>query len=252
MNVEGKRIIVTGGAGGLGSGLVRNLLDAGAYVAVFDLENSATESLREEYASQVKYSDQLLVLACDLLRETDVDDCIDEVIREFERVDVLVNNAAIYPSKAFESYSRQEFRETMAVNVESAFFLSQKVLGSMRDSSWGRIINVSSVTFCGTVSLLSPYVTSKAALIGMTRALARELGEHGITVNTISPGAFPTAAEEIHENPEEYSRFVLDNQSIKRRGNPGDIANLVRFLSSDESGFITGQNIHCDGGWFMN
>src|SRR5690606_24191611 len=96
---------------------------------------------------------------------------------------------------------------------------------------------------------LFPYVVSKGGLIGLTRALSRELGPYGITVNAISPGAFPTAAEAIHPDPEGYTKFVLEHQALKRRGTPDDIANLTMFLASDVSSFITGQTINIDGGW---
>ena len=121
----------------------------------------------------------------------------------------------------------------------------------MRGNNWGRIINMSSVTISGGWSNLAPYVQSKGALIGLTRAWAREFGQFGVTVNAIAPGAFPTEAEKIHPDPEGYSRFVLENQAIKRRGHPRDIANALMFLASDEASFITGQTLNVDGGWVM-
>ena len=93
---------------------------------------------------------------------------------------------------------------------------------------------------------------SKGALIGLTRAWAREFGPYGITVNAVSPGAFPTDAEKIHPDPEGYTRFVLEHQAVKRRGRPGDIANALMFLASERSGFITGQTLNVDGGWVMH
>jgi NAD(P)-dependent dehydrogenase (short-subunit alcohol dehydrogenase family) len=95
-------------------------------------------------------------------------------------------------------------------------------------------------------------VASKGALVGLTRALARECGEYGITVNAIAPGAFPTAAEAIHPDPAGYSQFILDQQSVKRRGEPADIANAALFLAAPESSFITGQLLCVDGGWVMH
>ena len=118
-------------------------------------------------------------------------------------------------------------------------------------SGWGRIVNVASVTFYGGWANLSPYVASKAALVGLTRAWAREFGAYGITVNAIAPGAFPTDAEKIHPDPDGYTRFVLDHQAVKRRGRPDDIAQALLFLTSDRAGFITGQTLNVDGGWVM-
>ena len=99
---------------------------------------------------------------------------------------------------------------------------------------------------------LLDYVSSKGAVISFTRALAREVGPEGVTVNAISPGAFPTDAEKIHPNPAEYNQWILDQQSLKRRGTPDDIGNLVVFLASDASSFVTGQMVEIDGGWVMH
>lgn len=116
----------------------------------------------------------------------------------------------------------------------------------------GRIVNVSSITFFGGLPLLAPYVTSKSALIGLTRALARECGADGITVNAVAPGAFPTAAEEIHPDREGYTAYVLAQQAVKRRGTGVDLANAVLFFAAPGNSFITGQLLCVDGGWVMH
>jgi NAD(P)-dependent dehydrogenase (short-subunit alcohol dehydrogenase family) len=122
----------------------------------------------------------------------------------------------------------------------------------MRERGRGRIINVASITFFGPLAMLLDYVASKGGIVGFTRALAREIGSDGVTVNAIAPGAFPTAAERIHPDAEGYNRWVLEQQSLKRRGTPEDIGNLVVFLASDAASFITGQMIVIDGGWVMH
>ena len=119
------------------------------------------------------------------------------------------------------------------------------------ERGWGRIVNIASVTVYGGWANLSPYVASKAALVGLTRAWAREFGPYGITVNAIAPGAFPTDAEKIHPDPEGYTRFVLEHQSVKRRGEPARHRSSAPVPASDRAGFITGQTLNVDGGWVM-
>jgi NAD(P)-dependent dehydrogenase (short-subunit alcohol dehydrogenase family) len=166
--------------------------------------------------------------------------------------DIVINNAAIYPSKAFEEYTIGEHQAVQRVNVDAAIVAVQVALPGMRAKSWGRIVNVASITMYGGWALLSPYVASKGALVGLARAWAREFGPYGVTVNAISPGAFPTDAEKIHPDPQGYARFVVEHQAIKRRGLPSDIASALNFLTSDEAGFITGQTLNIDGGWVMH
>jgi NAD(P)-dependent dehydrogenase (short-subunit alcohol dehydrogenase family) len=122
----------------------------------------------------------------------------------------------------------------------------------MKDRGGGSIVNVASITFFIGWILLLDYVASKGGVVGFTRTLAREVGPDNINVNAIAPGAFPTDAEKIHPDQESYNRWVLEQQSIKRRGTPDDVGNLVTFLASDAASFISGQTIGIDGGWMMH
>ena len=155
------------------------------------------------------------------------------------------------PSKPFEEFTLADYQAVQRVNVEAGVVCVRPRCRACAQRGWGRIVNVASVTFYGGWANLSPYVASKAALVGLTRAWAREFGAYGITVNAIAPGAFPTDAEKIHPDPEGYTRFVLDHQAVKRRGRPDDIAQALLFLASDRAGFITGQTLNVDGGWVM-
>ncbi|MDQ1513979.1 MAG: hypothetical protein QOC59_1821, partial [Microbacteriaceae bacterium] len=116
----------------------------------------------------------------------------------------------------------------------------------------GSMINIGSITWGGGWPLLASYVSTKGAAVALTRALARELGPSGVRVNLVSPGAFPTDAEKIHPDPEEYQRFVLDHQSLKRRGTNEELAAVVAFLAGGDSSFVTGQTINVNGGWTMD
>lgn len=248
-DMSGRRVVYTGAAGGLGHGTTLSLMEAGAEVFSIDLDHSKNESLRADVPGQL--ADRLKLIEQDLT-DTEALRATLRNILAHAPIDVLINNAAIYPSMPFEEYSLEQQRHVQAVNVDAALVCAAEVLPAMRDQSWGRIINVTSITLTGGWENLSPYVQSKGALLGLTRAWAREFGKWGVTVNAIAPGAFPTDAEKIHPDPEGYERFVLDHQSIKRRGNPDDIAAVIRFLASKEAGFITGQNIAVDGGWSMS
>jgi NAD(P)-dependent dehydrogenase (short-subunit alcohol dehydrogenase family) len=248
MDIDDKKILITGAAGGLGTGIVRGMAAAGAQIYMLDINDQAGEGLADDVngsGGRVEY------IHCDLNDIGGTEQTVMDLVERVGGIDVLVNNAAIYPSKAFEKYTMEEYEKVQRVNVEAAVVCSKTVVPSMRTAGRGSIINVASITFYGGWADLFPYVVSKGGLIGMTRALARELGPFGITVNAICPGAFPTAAEDIHPDPEAYRKFVLDHQSIKRRGKPEDVANIIMFLASDASSFITGQTVNVDGGWVM-
>jgi 3-oxoacyl-[acyl-carrier protein] reductase len=249
MRFAGKTVVITGAAGGLGSAMVRGFAGAGASVAIVDLPASPGAEL----AAQITGAGGNAFFApCDLADLAATRELITGLAEQHDGVDVLVNNAAIYPRKEVGDYTTEEWLAVQRVNVDAAFVCAQAALPGMRAAGAGRIINVSSVTFFGGSPFLAPYVASKGALVGLTRALARECGEYGITVNAIAPGAFPTAAEAIHPDPAGYNQFILDQQSVKRRGEPGDIANAVLFLAAPESSFITGQLLCVDGGWVMH
>ena len=167
-------------------------------------------------------------------------------------MDILVNNAAIYPSRPWTEIREEEWDEVLAVNLKGYFLCARAAFPHMKARGHGRVINVASITFFIGFANLLDYVSSKGGVVGFTRTLAREVGPEGITVNAISPGAFPTDAEKIHPDPEGYNRWVLEQQSIERRGTPEDIGNLVSFLASDAASFITRQTVEIDGGWAMH
>ena len=249
MNIAGKTILYTGAAGGLGLATTLAFLDKGAVVVAVD--NSAEKIAALEAAVPASARDRLKVLRSNLDDLAQFRNDIETMSATLGGYDVVINNAAIYPSKPFEEFSIEEHQAVQRVNVDAGIVAVQVALPGMRSKQWGRIVNVSSVTLYGGWALLSPYVASKAALVGLTRAWAREFGQYGITVNAIAPGAFPTDAEKIHPDPEGYTRLVLERQAVKRRGTPLDIANALAFLASDEAGFITGQTLNIDGGWVM-
>lgn len=250
MRFTGTTIIITGAAGGLGSAMAAAFAAEGGRVALVDLPASQGAWVADQI-NQASPAGSAFFVPCDL---ADLDGA-SEVIGNVAAADgacALVNNAAIYPSKPVGEYSIAEWQGVQRVNVDAAFVCAQAVLPAMRAAGTGRIVNVSSITFFGGLARLVPYVTSKGALVGFTRALARECGPDGITVNAVAPGAFPTAAEEIHPDREGYTAYVLDQQAVKRRGVPADVASAVLFFCAPESSFITGQLLCVDGGWVMH
>ena len=251
MRFTGQTVVITGAAGGLGSGMASAFAAEGATVAIVDLPDSPGAKLASEI-NQAGRPGTALFTPCDLSDLAAARELIEDLAARQEGVDVLVNNAAIYPRKEVSEYTTADWLAVQRVNVDAAFVCAQAALPGMRESGAGRIINVSSITFFGNTPFLAPYVASKGALVGLTRALARECGADGITVNAIAPGAFPTAAEAIHPDLPAYNQFILDQQAVKRRGEPADIANAVLFLAAPESSFITGQLLCVDGGWIMH
>ena len=238
-------VVTGGGSGGLGETIAVRLLEEGAKVLAVDLHDEQSRELVHRLAaygpvaghvadvSTVGFGAGVLAAA----REA------------FGGVDVVVNNAAIYPSKPWDGYEAEEFSAVLDTNLRSLFVMARAVVPSMIARGGGSIVNIGSNTFLTGMENLLPYVTSKGGLIGLTRALARELGVHNVRVNTVAPGAFPTGGETIHPDPAAYSRHVIDRQSLKRRGTPDELADVVVFLAGRRSSFVTGQMVVVDGGW---
>jgi 3-oxoacyl-[acyl-carrier protein] reductase len=247
--MKGRTILYTGAAGGLGLDTSLLLMRRGATVVAIDNDPAKVAKLRD--AAAAIDTGRLVVSTADLSDLAGFRAELDRLIAELGGFDVVVNNAAIYPSKPFEDYTIEEHQLVQRVNVDAGIVAVQAALPGMRARGFGRIVNISSITISGGWANLSPYVASKGALIGLTRAWAREFGPYGVTVNAIAPGAFPTDAEKIHPDPEGYNRMVLDAQAIKRRGSAEDIAAAIAFFAADEASFITGQTLHVNGGWVM-
>ncbi len=240
--------LVTGAGGALGRATALRLAQDGHAVAALD-SDVATLEQTIHLLSQVHA--RALAVPADLRSE-------DEIARAFEKttatlgpVGILINNAAIYPKGRFIDVPPQQYDDIVSVNQRAYYLTAQRAARQMIPTRSGTIVNIASITFFGGWEELSAYVSTKGAAIALTRALARELGPYGIRVNAISPGAIPTAAERIHPHPEAYQKFVIDHQSLKRRGKPEEIASVVSFLCGRDSSFLTGQNVVVDGGWVM-
>jgi 3-oxoacyl-[acyl-carrier protein] reductase len=243
--LDGQVAIVTGAGRGIGLAIARRLGREGSGIVLLDRDSDAlsraTEALREE-------SDDVSPIAVDVTVEEAVRGAVDGIVSTRGRVDVLVNNAGIYPHTPFEELTFAEWRRVLATNLDSVFLCSHAVFPAMKAREYGRIVNVSSAGFHVGEPEMTHYIASKGGVIGFTRALALAGGPHGITVNAITPGFIETPG--VLEDPDELAAIdqFVSEQTVKRRGVPEDIAECVAYLVSPAASFITGQTVNVDGG----
>lgn len=240
--------LVTGAGGALGRATALRLAGDGHAVAALDVDSAGVAETVRLVSSG---SGRALPVVADLRSAADVEEAFALVLKELGPVDVLVNNAAIYPSRPFLDVPVSEYDDVVAVNQRAYWLCAQAAARQMIAAGGGAIVNVASITMHGGWPNLAAYVSTKGAALALTRALARELGPYEIRVNCVSPGAFPTAAERIHPDPSGYERMVLERQALKRRGQPAELAAVVAFLAGDEASFVTGQCVEVNGGWVM-
>jgi NAD(P)-dependent dehydrogenase (short-subunit alcohol dehydrogenase family) len=253
MRFSGKNVIVTGGAKGIGSVYARAFASEGANVAVADILEHEGETLAKELDGHG--DSQALFVRADVTDDKSVDQMARQAADRLGGVDVLVNNAAIYfdlgAKKPFDEISVEEWEKVMAVNVRGIWHCTKAVSPYMRRQGYGKIVNISSVVAYIGAAGFAHYVASKAAVIGLTRALARELGSDNITVNAVAPGLVSNESTR-QINVEDYIEQAATTRSIQRAMAPEDLVGAVLFLSSPESNFVSGQTFVVDGGGVMS
>lgn len=248
--LQGRSAIVTGGAKGIGRHYCLALAAEGAQVMVADIADG-TAVAEEIVARHGQGSAESMQF--DVSDENEVKKLVAQTIERFGKIDILVNNAALYAAveeQKFTEIDTEVWDKVMAVNVRGPFLMAKHVAPHMIERKYGKIINIGSGTAFRGIPWLLHYSTSKGAIMSMTRSLSRELGEHGICVNTLSPG-FTLSDTVVEQNPTHVAHardVTIQRRAIKRDAYPPDLVGALVFLSSSDSDFITGQTIAVDGG----
>ena len=245
--IKDKVAIVTGAAAGIGAGVAKLFAESGAHVFLADLDEPGVKKVAADlnsaggsafgYAANVRHRDAMAKV-------------VKDAIARFGRVDILINNAGVYPRQPFLEMTEAHWDTMQDINLKGVFHCTHLVMPHMVQQKSGTVVNISSVTFFTGLQNLTHYIATKGAIIGFTRGLAREMGEHSVRVNCITPGAIETEGERALMSKEQAAEFLV-NQSLKRRITPLDIARVCLFLSSDLSDAMTGQTLNVDGGWIM-
>jgi 3-oxoacyl-[acyl-carrier protein] reductase len=247
MRFQNKSVIITGGGGKIGKAYAMAFAKEGAKLCLPDIASAdhVVKAIRDMGGTAIS-------MQCDVTDEKSVKAMVDETAKQFGTVDVLINNAAYFMTVwkgPFWEMTVEEFDKAIAVNVRGSWLCAKAAVPYMQKQKKGKIINISSnVALTGNPNYIH-YVTSKGALIAMTRAMARELGDYNICVNTVSPGFTVTEGRQVDP---EYERIRNQARSIKRTQVEGDVVGTVLFLASSESDFMTGQLLNVDGGAHFN
>jgi NAD(P)-dependent dehydrogenase (short-subunit alcohol dehydrogenase family) len=255
MSLEGRVALITGGCGQLGQTFAETLMELGANVVLLDVQENETvcESLREHYSSKV------ISMSCDLEKENEIKNIVADTLKTFNRLDIVVNNAAFVGTSdlegwvtSFEKQTPETWRRVLEVNLTAPFVLVQSCLDALRASGRGSIINIGSTYGVGGAvmslyegtSMGSPaaYAASKGGLIQFTRWLSTVLAP-GIRVNSISPGGI------WRDQPDSFHQRYVERTPLGRMANEEDFKGVIAYLASDASAYVTGQNIMVDGGW---
>ncbi len=243
MVLNGKIALITGGASGIGAAISRKLIESGAYAIIVDVDEQAGTNAVREYGEKAHF------FYMNIADEKSVEETIDSIMKRFARVDILVNNAGITNDKLLIRMTKEDWDRVIGVNLTGTFLVTRAVVKYMMKQRYGRIINIASVIGMIGNAGQANYAASKAGIIGFTKSCAKEFASRNITVNAIAPGFIETRMTE--KLPEEIKQAYFKLIPLGRFGTPGDVANLVLFLCSDQADYITGQVIAIDGGMVM-
>ena len=240
-----KVVLITGAAGGIGTAIARAVTDESATVLLCDINLEGARRLADRLTGEGRSA---AAYALDISRPLEIAAVIEEVVKRHQRIDVLVNNAAICPRIPLEEVTEADFDRIVGINLKGTFFVSQAVSPLMVRQGWGRIVNLSSIgARTGGVAASSVYAATKAGIIAITKSYARTLAP-GVTVNAIAPGVVDT---EMMRIPSEQVAAIVDQIPLGRLADPEEIASVVVFLASEEASYFTGATLDVNGGWFM-
>ncbi|MBT7071170.1 MAG: 3-oxoacyl-[acyl-carrier-protein] reductase [Anaerolineae bacterium] len=247
LSLEGRTAIVTGGARGIGKAIAETLAARGANIAVVDLRMELAEETAGEIAA--KLGVEAIALEADVSNQESVKAMVKSAVEKFGKIDILVNNAGITRDGLVMRMKEEDWDMVLNINLKGAFNCAQALARPMMKARYGRIINISSVSGVTGQAGQANYSSSKAGMIGLTKALAKELGSRNVTVNAVAPGFIETVL--THDLPDEIRDISMKLTPMGRFGVPQDIANAVAFLAAEESSFITGVTLQVDGGMVM-
>ena len=243
--LAGKVVLITGAAGGIGSAIARAVTAESATVLLCDINVEGARRLADRLTREGRSA---AAYALDISRPPEISSVVEKIVAKHERIDVLVNNAAICPRIPLEEVTEADFDRIVGINLKGTFFVSQAVSPVMVRQGSGRIVNISSVgARTGGVAASSVYAATKAGIIAITKSYARTLAP-GVTVNAIAPGVVDT---EMMRIPSEQVAAIVDQIPLGRLADPEEIASVVVFLASEEASYFTGATLDVNGGWFM-
>jgi len=248
-DLKGKIAIVTGARRGMGRSHVLKLAEAGAKVVVSDISQEECQLVVDELK---KTGGEGLAVKCDISKKAEVEEMVKKTVEKFGKVDILVNNAGICQFKSFLELTEEEWDRTLDINLKGYFLCAQAAAKEMVKQKSGVIINIASVAM-GQQGIGFPniahYCASKGGIVGMTEALAVELAPYNIRINSISPGMIETPMIDPVTKDPKMKEAILARVPMRRVGKPEEVSNLVLFLASDQSSYMTGSTVVIDGGW---
>jgi len=240
--LDGQIVIITGGARGIGQGICKLFCDEGAIVFLWDVledgQNTADNILEN--------GGSIIFQKVDVSNQDSVNSAVENIIENHGKIDVLINNAGIIRDRSILKMTRDEWDMVQSVNVDSLFITTKAVLPYMKESNYGRIISASSINAFQGAFGQTNYSASKAAIVGFTHSLCREVGKYNITVNALAPGFIKS--EMTDSMPEEIIKAGIAQIPVGRIGTPEDMAHAYLFLASKEAGFVSGHTLHANGG----